>query len=221
MATTIYTINTVSIAYDIIIEPFGRRFLDKHPSAEVRNITDDGLLAETREHGGITEQVQDRMLLYARAAELSGASGILVTCPSVVDGSEYIKRHVRIPVINIAEPAVQMAVERGERIGIIGTIPTSPGAIIKLIDIFCGKSGKRVEVVSAVAEGAFDALCDGSRDKHDELVCSALYRLAAEVDAVVFAQTSMSLLKHEPLDIPLYKLGDSGYEKLWEIVTGI
>lgn len=55
--------------------------------------------------------------------------------------------------------------------------------------------GKEIEIVPVVVDGAFDVLCAGDRDKHDEMVCEALYKLSKEVDCLAFAQLSMSLLK--------------------------
>lgn len=214
----IYTINTVNNAYELIINPFGQPFLDANPDFQVTNILDDGLLRDTRAAGGVTEDVANRMLHYAKAAEEAGADGVLVTCTSVVDGAYYIKDKIGIPSINIAEPAAQMAVDAGKRIGVMGTIPTSPGAIDAMIERYTKEIGKEVEVVNVVVDGAFDVLCAGDRAKHDEMVCEALYKLSKEVDVIVFAQISMSLLKHDPIDIPLFKIGLSGYEKLRDMI---
>ncbi|MGI6084473.1 MAG: aspartate/glutamate racemase family protein [Acetivibrionales bacterium] len=214
----IYTINTVYNAYELIIDPFGKPFLERNPDIKVYNILDDSLLPETREVGSVTPNVCNRMLNYAKAAELSGAGGVLVTCTSVIEGTLYIKERVGIPVINIAEPVAEMAVENGTKIGVMGTIPTSPGAIDFLINRRAKEINKKIEIVDVVVDGAFDVLCAGNREKHDEMVCEALYKLAREVDVIAFAQISMSLLKHNPVDVPVYKIGDSGYDKIKDLI---
>ena len=215
----LYTINTVNNAYELIINPFGKPFEERHPDVEVVNILDDGLLRHTREAGGVTDAVANRMLHYAKAAEESGADGVLTTCTSVVDGAFYLKDKIGIPSINIAEPVAEMAVDAGVRIGVMGTIPTSPGAIDKMIERYAKKVGKTVEIRDVVVDGAFDVLCAGDRKKHDEMVCEALYQLSKEVDVIAFAQISMSLLQHEPVDVPLFKIGDSGYERIYELMA--
>ena len=215
----LYTINTLNNAYDIIINPFGKPFAERNPDFEVYNILDDSLLSDTRAAGGVTSSVANRMLHYAKAAEESGADGVLVTCTSVVDGAFYIRDRIGIPCINIAEPVAEMAVDAGVRIGVMGTIPTSPGAIDKMIDIYAKKIGKKVEIVNKVVDGAFDVLCAGDRAKHDAMICETLYRFSKEVDVIAFAQISMSLLKHDPIDIPLLKIGDSGYDKIRDLIN--
>ena len=107
-----------------------------------------------------------------------------------------------------------MAAASGKRIGVLGTIPTSPGAISWEIEESAARLGKEIEIVPVVVDGAFDVLQSGDRDKHDEMVCEALYKLAKEVDCVVFAQISMSLLKHEVVEVPVLKIGTSGFEKI-------
>ncbi|MFH1879399.1 MAG: aspartate/glutamate racemase family protein [Bacillota bacterium] len=175
---------------------------------------DDSLLQETIGAGGITPQIASRMLHYAKSAEGSGADGILVTCTSVNAATKRIRPFLSIPIVNIEEPVAEMAVKNGKRIGILATLPTSPGAIGSVIREKAQEAGKAIELVVKVAEGAFDVLCAGNRAKHDEMVCDALYALAGEVDVIAFAQISMSLLKHEPTQVPLYKIGNSGFEAI-------
>ncbi len=80
------------------------------------------------------------------------------------------------------------------------------------------EAGTEVEIISRVAEGAFDVLCQGDRKKHDEMICDCLYDLAKEVDCIAFAQISMSLLEHEEVEVPIFKIGRSGMERIHELM---
>ena len=214
MVKTLYTINTINNFMDIIYNPFGKPFAQANPDIQVYNIMDDSLLLDTRKYGGMTPTIASRMLNYANAAENSGADGVIVTCTSVNHATKMIRPLLNIPVINIEEPVAEMAAASGKRIGVLGTIPTSPGAISWEIEESAARLGKEIEIVPVVVDGAFDVLQSGDRDKHDEMVCEALYKLAKEVDCVVFAQISMSLLKHEAVEVPVLKIGTSGFEKI-------
>lgn len=214
MVKTLYTINTINNFMDIIYNPFGKPFAQANPDIQVYNIMDDSLLLDTRKYGGMTPTIASRMLNYAKAAENSGADGVMVTCTSVNHATKMIRPLLNIPVINIEEPVAEMAAASGKRIGVLGTIPTSPGAISWEIEESAARLGKEIEIVPVVVDGAFDVLQSGDRDKHDEMVCEALYKLAKEVDCVVFAQISMSLLKHEVVEVPVLKIGTSGFEKI-------
>ena len=219
MGKLLYTINTVNNFMDIIFNPFGKPFAEANPDIEVYNIMDDSLLVDTRKYNGMTPTIASRMLNYAKAAEASGADGVICTCTSVNHATKMIRPLLNIPMINIEEPVAEMAAKSGKRIGVMGTIPTSPGAISWEIEEKAAEMGKEIEIVPVVVDGAFDVLCAGDRDKHDEMVCEALYKLSKEVDCIAFAQISMSLLKHEPVDVPLFKIGASGFDRIKELMN--
>lgn len=218
MGKLLYTINTVNNFMDIIFNPFGKPFAEANPDIEVYNMMDDSLLVDTRKYNGMTPVIASRMLNCAKAAESSGADGVLVTCTSVNRATKMIRPLMSIPMINIEEPVAEMAAKSGKRIGVLGTIPTSPGAISWEIEEKAAELGKEIEIVPVVVDGAFDVLCAGDRDKHDEMVCEALYKLSKEVDCIAFAQISMSLLKHEAVDVPLFKIGTSGFDKIKDLM---
>lgn len=218
MVKKLYTINTVNNFMDIIFNPFGKPFAEANPDYEVYNIMDDSLLPDTRKYDGMTPTIASRMMNYAKAAQASGADGIIVTCTSVNQATKMIRPLLNIPIINIEEPVAEMAAKSGKRIGVLATLPTSPVAIARVIQEKAAEMGKDVEIVTAVADGAFDVLCAGDREKHDQMICDKLYQLAKEVDCIAFAQISMSLLKHDAVDIPIFKIGPSGFEKIKELM---
>ena len=77
-----------------------------------------------------------------------------------------------------------------------------------------------MEIVTRVADGAFDVLKTGDRAKHDEMVCKVLYELAQEVDCVVFAHISMSMLKYDAdrVHSPIIMIGPPGLERIKELM---
>lgn len=182
----LYTINTVNNFMGMIYEPFAKPFEEKHPDLKIYNIMDDSLLEETRIYDGMTPAIASRMLNYAKAAEASGASGVLVTCTSVNQATKYIRPLLNIPILNIEEPVAELAVENGTRIGILGTLPTSPAAIGRVIREKAREMGKAV----------------------------ALEGLAKRVDVIAFAQISMSLINIPKVDVPVYMIGQTGFDKI-------
>ena len=216
----LYTINTVNNFMDIIYTPFTKPFADNNPDIRVYNIMDDSLLTETREYDGMTPSIASRMLNYAKAAEASGADGIIVTCTSVNQATQYIRPLLNIPIINIEEPVADLAVANGKKIGILATLPTSPKAIGQTIKEKAAQLGKEVELINVVAEGAFDELCAGNREKHDQMVCNALYQLAEQVDVIAFAQISMSMIRFDRMKVgvPVYMIGETGFDAIKELM---
>ncbi len=209
----LFCINTITNFKDIIFDPFGKPFMEKNPDIEIFNIMDDTLLKETIANKGITSSVLRRMFNYMTAACEAGADCVMGTCTSVNAAAKYLRPLSPVPYLNIDEPVAREAVKAGKRIGVLATLPTSPGAIIRLMEENAAELGKNISITTKVADGAFDVLCAGNRAKHDEMVNECLYSLQKEVDIIVFAQISMSLLKHESVGVPLFKIGNSGYEE--------
>lgn len=215
---TLYTINTVNNFMGMIYEPFGKVFEEKNPDVKIYNIMDDSLLVDTRTYNGMTPTIASRMLNYAKVAEASGADGVLVTCTSVNEATKFIRPLMNIPILNIEEPVAEMAVKNGKKIGILGTIPTSPAALGRVVQEKAAELGKEIELVPVVAEGAFDVLCAGDVKKHDEMVCESLEKLAKEVDVIAFSQISMSLIDLPETEVPVYRIGESGFQKIKEMM---
>ena len=215
---TLYTINTVNNFMGMIYEPCGKVFEEKNPDVKIYNIMDDSLLVDTRTYNGMTPTIASRMLNYAKAAEASGADGVLVTCTSVNEATKFIRPLMNIPILNIEEPVAEMAVKNGKKIGILGTIPTSPAALGRVVQEKAAELGKEIELVPVVAEGAFDVLCAGDVKKHDEMVCESLEKLAKEVDVIAFSQISMSLIDLPETEVPVYRIGESGFQKIKEMM---
>ncbi len=215
----LYLIHTINQFMDMIYNPFAKPFLEANGDVEIYNIADDSLLPQTLEAGHLTESTAKRIMHYALAAESNGADGVMVTCTSVNEAAAYARKFLNIPMINIDEPVAKMCVDKGSKIGILATLPTSPIATLRLINEEAARQGKVIEPVIKVVDGAFDILCSGDREKHDQLVREALYELAKEVDVITFAQISMSQVKHDDPGVPLFKIGTSGFDAINELMN--
>jgi len=211
----LYTINTVNNFMEIIYRPFVEPYC-RRAGIEVFNVMDDSLLLSTRRDNGMTPKTASRMMHYAKAAQESGADGVLVTCTSVNEATRQIRPFLSIPILNIEEPTAEQAVQAGRRIGILATLPTSPTAMERVLREKAAAAGKEIEIVTRVADGAFDVLCAGNREKHDEMVREALYALAGSVDVIVFAQISMSLLPFDAQKVgkPVCMIGQPGLARI-------
>ena len=218
MKKRLFLINTINKFMDIIYTPFAKPFMDEYPEVEVFNICDDSLLVDTLKNGNMPNEVAARLVNYVFSAERAGAGAIMFTCTSVSEIAKHARRIASIPVYSIVEPMVKQAVNAGRKIGILGTLPTSPLAIVPLLKEEAGALGKAIEIVTRVVEGAYDILISGDVKRHDDMVNAELRELAKEVDVIVFAQISMSRLSHEDCSKPVYKIGKSGFDEAAEIL---
>jgi Asp/Glu/hydantoin racemase len=95
-------------------------------------------------------------------------------------------------VIKIDEAMIAEAVERGPRIGVVATAPTTLGPTRHLLQARAAAQDKKIEIELILVEHAIAALLSGDGTTHDRLVKQATLDLARRVDVVVLAQASMA-----------------------------
>ena len=210
------TLHTSDKFMELMTIPFTKPFLELHPELSQLDIADSSIIIETQANGGPTPAVARRMYSYLLAAVDAGADCVLVTCTSVNSITKQLRGMLSIPVVSIEEPVAAEAVAAGSRIGILSSVATSARPVRDTILEMAAAAGREVEVSSVVADGAFEALMSGDRELHDDKIRQALAKLVTEVDVVVFAQLSMALVKHQEYDVPILKLGLSGYEAAYQ-----
>lgn len=164
----------------------------KLPNVSVFNLVDDSLIKDVIEHGKLRTQVARRVAQHVAAAEDAGADFILVTCSSIGAAVETVASLTSVPVLRVDQPMADHAVTAAKRIGVIATLPTTLQPTSDLIHRRATVARKRVELISRLCDGAFEALMSGDATAHDQLVSKALGELATQVDVIALAQASMA-----------------------------
>lgn len=217
---TLALIHTVNWYHKVINTPFADPWLKANPDVRVFNIMDDSLLAEALVHGGATPAVLKRLQFYVMAAESMGADVAMITCTTVGEASSLARGWASIPVFNIDEPMAQAAVQKGSRLGIIATVPTSPAATKRLLERLAAEAGRSVEIEIALNEEAFARLQKGDIEGHNQLVHREMDRLAEKVDVLVLGQISLAQIKHETR-VPVLQVGHSGFAEARRLLDAI
>lgn len=199
---------------------------EKVPGVRVEFITDSTLLSDVRANGGPTPAVIDRMILYAKAAERSGADLIVNSCSTVGEVADIYEQEVSIPVMKVDLPMAREAVSLGTRIALIATVETTLGPSQRLIEKEGTKAGKVMECTQYLQNPAWDALQAGHPEEHNRILMASIRELdQMGYDAIVMAQVSMRALLPELKDVrtPLLCSFFSGYsavaDKLNEIAA--
>lgn len=162
------------------------------PGHQLVNFVDDSILPQLGQNGGSLVDVEERMIHYARFAEQVGADVILEACSSVGELVPKMQSAVSIPVVRIDEAMAEQAVQRGTRLGVAATLPTTLQPTTRLLHAKAQAAGKQVEITPLLIEGAYQRLMAGDREGHDNLLVEKLQELARAVDVVVLAQASMA-----------------------------
>jgi Asp/Glu/hydantoin racemase len=131
----------------------------------------------------------------------------MVTCSSIGPAVEAAAKLIGVPVLRVDQPMADKAVVAGKKIGVVATLRTTLEPTADLIQRRAGNTGKKIEVISKLSEGAFEALMAGDAAAHDAKVAAALRGLSEQVDVIVLAQASMArvvdTLKPEDKRVPI------------------
>lgn len=175
---------------------------EKVPDVRVEFITDSTLLNDVRVNGGPTQAIIERMTLYAKAAEISGADLIVNSCSTVGEVADIYEKEVGIPVMKVDLPMAQEAVSLGTKIALIATVETTLGPSQRLIEKEGTKQGKVMECTQYLQNAAWDALQAGNSDEHNRILMENIRQLdTMGYDAIVMAQVSMRALLPDLTDV--------------------
>jgi Asp/Glu/hydantoin racemase len=220
----LFLLHTMPFVMNNITAPLEKTFLAEHPDVEIQTLLDTSLLADTMKAGAVTPTTAARLLSYVQQAERAGADLFLLTCTSMGQGMAHVREFSGLPTLCITEPLVEEALDLGHRIGIIGTVPTSPAQIIEPLMTAAARRGlvrDDLTIVVAVVEAAFTARGAGDTATHDRLVSEAAASMTRDndIDSIILAQASMSGAVLDDPGVPILKLGASAFRAAGEMLT--
>lgn len=187
MSTQIGLFHTTLNAVNPVVAVLRQRL----PEAKLVHYLDEGMLARLRQ-GATEAELGGRLLNWMHTAAHDGCQGMLLTCSSFTPLFQSIRPQVTIPAVPIDEAMIQAAVRTSGKLGLIATLPSAIDTARQLLEAEAKAQGVKLELTTALAEGAFDALSAGDLDTHNAKVRAAIERLLPQVDAILLAQVSMS-----------------------------
>ena len=184
-----------------MVEPTKELFAKYLPDIRLINIVDDSLIQDVIQSNQVSDAVKKRLLSYFNSAVDAGADVIFNTCSSVGDVALEARETLSLPLVKIDDDMAEEAVMKYKRIGVLATLPTTLKPTIRLLEHFASKKSKSIQVIEGLAEGAFQAVISGDKDKHDKLILQAAKSIANQVDAIVLAQGSMARMEKQLQEI--------------------
>lgn len=170
------------------VAPINEAFARDWPEAVRMNLLDDSLSADLARSGaGLDEAMHQRFMALADYAVGTGADAILFTCSAFGSCIDAVaRRHATLPVLKPNEAMVAEALGQGGRIGLIATFAQT---LMSMPPEF----GEGVDLATALADGALDALNAGDGARHDALIAAQAERLRDEgCHRIALAQFSMA-----------------------------
>ncbi len=179
------------------VAPINEALARDWPEAARMNLLDDSLSADlAASPTGLDDAMTRRFLALADYAVGTGAHGILFTCSAFGPCIDAVKRrHATIPVLKpneamIAE-ASSLAAALRVRIGLVATF----GPTLRSMP---PEFPPEVELRTALADGALDALARGDAERHDALAVQAAKHLVEHEGCGAIALAQFSLARARP-----------------------
>lgn len=136
---------------------------------------------------------------------------------------DLAKRLVAIPALKPDEAMIAAALDTGKRIGVVATNPPAGPAAEAQLRAAAATRGMDIQVLQALADGAFAAGNAGDFSTHDRLVVEAAERIAGSVDVICLAQVSMALARpavQARVNIPVLTSPATAVARLKALLSG-
>ncbi len=148
------------------VAPAHAAFRAHWPEAELFDVMDAGLAPDLAAAGAITPDIARRIegLAHQALATTGPAgttAGILYTCSAFGPAIDAVKQLVPVPVLRPNECAFEAALDHGGPIGLVVSFGPSAAALAAELRDMAAARGQAVEVTTALATGALEALKSG------------------------------------------------------------
>ena len=165
-------------------------------------------------------QVFTQLMLSAVEAE---PDIIVVGCSMYFPYLPLIESFVTVPIMPIDEPMLELAIEKGKKIGLVVTTAPTIAGTEKRLKRIAEKSGKTVEILGEAASQAFALLTAGDVEGHNADVLQAGEKLVKQgCDILLLCQISMACAAADVqrLGVPVLNSVDTGVQRILQIKAG-
>ncbi|MBI2321468.1 MAG: aspartate/glutamate racemase family protein [Chloroflexi bacterium] len=184
------------------IPPLREAFAAHLPDVRVLHLLDEALLAEVERLGGVRPSLVRRLTTLIALLEQAQAEVVLLACTAYSGVVDQVRAQCEVPVLPIDAVLVGEAVQRGPRLGVLGTVEAGVRVQESLLRAEAERRGIPLDIRLVIRPEAFAALNAGDGARHDTIVLEEAQRLAPQVDALVLAQASMArLVPQFPADL--------------------
>ena len=180
--TTIATVTSIPVLIKKMYDDF-----------DIVNILDDSMLNDIKEKGYLTKDVIERFVQYVIISKNNGSDAILLACSSIGEAGNIARKIIDIPLFKIDEPMAELAVKKGKRILVLGTVQSTLLPTSKLIKSKVTDTAQTVEC--KLIPDVFE-LYTINREKHDQKIAEVIEENQDKFDVIVLAQASMSGATH-------------------------
>ncbi len=175
----------------------------------------------------------DRTVAYARdLVTLHDVDAVLLTCSTMNRAAPSVRDALRpsgVPVVQIDEAMMELAVQRGGRILVVATHGPTVNSTQSLLRETAEHLGHDISFDGATVEQAFELLGEGRIAEHNEAIAQAIRDACRRgpIDTIVLAQLSMSIFSlsypepEESFGAPVLTSAETGFARAGDVLRGL
>jgi len=189
------------------IEPARSGLGSSFPEADTWMLLDDRLIRDAQTAGGVTPELNQRMLDLIGYAVRSGSEAVLLACSMYGAAVETARFEHGIPILGSDEALFAEVARRPlEAVLLLGPLQQAVNDSVDRLQRGLAAQGSTTLVVGRTVEGASCAVAAGDMDRLREVLLEAVRPHLGTVDAVVlgnFSITPAAERLQAELDIPV------------------
>ncbi len=180
-----------------MVDPTKELFSKYLPDIRLISIVDESLIQDVISAGKVPDAVKKRLINYYYSAVDANADMIFSTCSSVGEIASLSRNFIPIPIVRIDEAMVNEAISSAENIGVLATLPTTLGPTCRFLESKAAEKGKSIKIIQGLADGAYQEIVKGNKEKHDRLILEKAFEISDKCDLIVLAQGSMARMEEQ------------------------
>ena len=150
------------------IDPVENAFSEIWPEAQHWSLLDEGLTKALDQAGHLTKEISERFIRLAEYAASTDIDGMLFTCTAFGPAIEDCQRKFPFPALKPNEAMFETGIDRGDTIGLLASHPATLTILQGQLSALAKEHARNVTIMPLLAEGAWEELCAGHKDIHDQ-----------------------------------------------------
>jgi len=153
--------------------------------------TDPTIINETIANSRVTASAAKRLVKMYIDAVTAGAEIVYNICSSIRDVADAVKKVfeiMEVPFIRVDEDMAINAIKMGKRIGVLATLRTALDPTKGLVKRCAQEMGIDIEVIDALADGAFGK----PQEELEQILIEKACSISDRVDIILLAQVSVA-----------------------------
>lgn len=186
------------------VPPLNAAFKELAPEVTVLNFVDEHIQYYANQIKGIDEKIHRDFVNMSTTAQEAGVESIIIACTVLTPIVDAVKPFIKVPIIAVDRPMLEMAVKNFNKIGVVATNAPSGPATKAQLEKIALELGKNILVDTEIDTSAMVELKAGNVEEHNRLNAVAAKKLRDRgSEVIVLAQITQASAEKDTAEVGL------------------